>query len=491
VPPESFDNFYAGGGASSSSMSSVAAAIIVIAIVLLFLLPRRNLVFVVLFSVLLVPSGNVLVIPGAHLMPIRLIVLFGWMRLIASKLSSGENLLDGGMTLLDKVLLSWAVCRSLAAILLWQSSAMLVDRMGFLWSVLGMYFLLRCLIQSDDDIAAAVKACAILAAVIAVGMVGEQIVHRNIFSALVGGVESVPLIRDGRVRAQGTFEQPILAGAFGATLIPLCVWLWSRGNSKVLPILGISASLVMVVTSASSTPVLALAAALGAFLLWPVRKRMRVLRWGILLILVLLHLAMKVPVWFLIARVDVIGASAGFDRAYLIDTFVRHFNEWWLVGTKSNANWGWSMWDTSNQFVEEGNSGGLATFILFIAIISICFRGIGLKRKQVEGNRQQEWLVWALGAALLAHCAAFFGVSYWWNQMQVAWFLLLAIICASIMAQAQIVPAFTVSKTMLPPGFDRVKSPNGHPVPSYRPQTPGTKGERLGPRPHRFKPAHS
>jgi small-conductance mechanosensitive channel len=121
------------------------------------------------------------------------------------------------------------------------------------------------------------------------------------------------------------------------------------------------------------------------------------------------------------------GASSGYHRAELVDQFIRHFSQWWLVGTTANADWGFDMWDLSNQFVAEGVTGGLATFICFIALISMSFGRIGTARKAVEGDRNQEWFLWFLGAALLSHMFAFFGISYF-DHTQVAWFALLVMI---------------------------------------------------------------
>ena len=92
--------------------------------------------------------------------------------------------------------------------------------------------------------------------------------------------------------------------------------------------------------------------------------------------------------------------------------------------------WGFDMWDLSNQFVAEGVSGGLVTFLCFIAMIAICFSRLGNARKAVEGDRNQEWFYWFLGCALLSHMFAFFGISYF-DHTQVAWFALLAMITAA------------------------------------------------------------
>ena len=141
---------------------------------------------------------------------------------------------------------------------------------------------------------------------------------------------------------------------------------------------------------------------------------------------------MKAPVWFVLARVDFVGGSTGWDRANLIDQCVRHFGSWWLIGTADNVNWGFYTWDLCNQFVAEAVQGGLATLILFIALIVRCFQWIRIARKRSR-NRAQAWLLWTIGCILCAHLAGFFGISYF-DQMKYWWFVTLAMIPAAAMA---------------------------------------------------------
>jgi hypothetical protein len=242
-----------------------------------------------------------------------------------------------------------------------------------------------------------------------------------------------------------------LAGTFGATLIPLFFLLWKSGKSRVLAALGAVAATIMVLTSQSSTPALAYAAGILGICMWPLRNHMRALRWGIVAALVGLHLVMKAPVWFLIQRVDVIGGSSGYHRAMLVNDFIMHFKDWWLIGTTENARWGFNMWDLCNQFVAEGEVGGLATFICFVALICMCFSRIGTARKAVEGDRAKEWYFWILGSALFAHVVAYFGISYF-DQTRFAWFALLAIITA---ATAPYLAVKTVEEKAGPIGYRR------------------------------------
>jgi hypothetical protein len=203
--------------------------------------------------------------------------------------------------------------------------------------------------------------------------------------------------------------------------------LWKSGKSKALGIVGAIASTVMVLTSASSTPALAYGGAVIGIAAWPLRRIMRSVRWGIVAGLILLNMIMKAPVWFIIMHIDVVGGSSGYHRAMLVNDFILHFRDWWLMGTADNAKWGYDMWDLCNQYVAEGQLGGLATFICFLAMICICFSRIGRARKAVEGNRDNEWYFWLLGAALFSHVVGFFGISYF-DQTRISWFALLAMI---------------------------------------------------------------
>ena len=142
---------------------------------------------------------------------------------------------------------------------------------------------------------------------------------------------------------------------------------------------------------------------------------------------------MKAPVWFVLTHIKIVDASSGYHRAMLIDQFVRNFRDWWLVGTNGNGNWGWDMWDTANQYVQEGESAGLAAFVCFLALISICFSRIGRTVKALRDDRKEQWFYWLLGATLFAHVTGFFGIAYF-DQSQIGWYALLAVIAAATAA---------------------------------------------------------
>jgi len=106
----------------------------------------------VLLGVFLIPTGNVIVAAGVHLMPVRIISFFGWLRLLYSKLRSHSSMLPEAVYLRRHGLYLVAISRSSAVVLLWMSRPAFINEVGHLWSLFGMYFLLRYLIRDSYDI---------------------------------------------------------------------------------------------------------------------------------------------------------------------------------------------------------------------------------------------------------------------------------------------------------------------------------------------------
>jgi hypothetical protein len=437
MPPEHLRVF--GGGASETLLDPVVAIAMIIAIILVLTLPKKYVIVPLFVMLFLVPLGEQMVVGGVHLYVFRIVILFGLFRMLLTKLAAGNTLFAGGFNSVDRAFLWCTVCQVLAVIVLFLSTEALINQLGFLLDYLGGYALLRFLLQDEQDLYRALKCFAVLALIIGVCMVWERFTLRNVFG-LIGGIAS-PEVRDGRARCQGPFAHQLMAGAFGATLLPLFLILWKNGKGKVTAVIGALGATLIVWTSNSSTSLLALAAAVMAILLWPIRKSMRAVRWGIVTGLVGLQLVMKAPVWFLIAHVDLTGSSSSYQRAALVDQFIRHFWDWWLIGVKSTGSWGWYLWDAQNQYVVVGETGGLIAFILFIAMISRAFARLGDSRKVVAGDMGREWFLWALGAALFSNVVAFFGVNYF-DQTKFAWFSLLAMISAATtpILQSRVVP---------------------------------------------------
>lgn len=356
---------------------------------------------------------------------IRLLILVG-----AVRVALRGDRLAGGILPLDWLILAWGGWACLSALFHDPVGSTLVFRLGLVYNAWGIYFLGRVFCTSIDDAVWTVRLVALVLALVAAGMVYEQVVRHNAFSIL-GGVSAVPEFREGRFRAQGPFAHPILAGTVGAVSLPLMCGLWQYHPRTAA--LGAIAGATMVVTSASSGPVLATLCGLAGVLMWRVRGWMRVFRWLALLGYIALDLVMKAPAYYLASRIDVVGGSSGWYRARLIESGIEHLNEWWLVGTDNTRHWMATgvmsgQADIVNHYLQVGVWGGLPLVVLLLVTLGVAFARVGKGMPEGSGlTIAQKFLLWTLGASLASHAAAWMSVSYF-DQTVVFLYLTLAIV---------------------------------------------------------------
>ncbi len=232
--------------------------------------------------------------------------------------------------------------------------------------------------------------------------------------------------REGRLRAQAAIDHPILAGTFGALLIPFMWVLWNQKN-KFHALAGAISGIIITFTSASSGPIMTLMSSFIGLLLWRFREKRKYFIWAIIIPVVVLQLVMNNPVWFIFMYIDFAGGSTGYFRSMLIDESIRHLPEWLLYGTRSSGQWAWGLQDTTNQVLREGFDGGLITLILFVTIIIMGFKYVGKSLDIFKDDSIKQKTAWALGTILFAHCVTFIGVSYF-GHMEFFYFMHLAMI---------------------------------------------------------------
>jgi hypothetical protein len=438
------------GGADSSNMHPVVLAMTLLAVLATLWFPKKYALVPLIVVAFLTPWGQQLSL-GVHFFAHRIVIIAGLIRLLHTKLSTQSALFVPKLQLIDKAILALIIVHTTAYILLYRTGGAITYESGFLLEAAGGYLFCRYCIQDQQAVLQVVKTLAIVAALLSLCMGIEFLTRTNVFS-YINNYPILDEIRRGRVRAQGTFANSITSGTFGATLLPLFFWLWKCTKEKLLGAVGLVAAAVIAVTSMSGTGVMTFVGGILALCLWPIRKKMRILRWGIVILVLLLAVVMKAPVWFIIARFDVIGGH-GWDRAHLIDLAVRHFFDWALLGTKDNATWGFVTWDQCDEYVFQAESGGITCFFLFMYILTRGFDMIGRARKRVEGRRQ-EWFFWCMGAVLFAHVMGFWGIDYF-DRIRVWWYLFLAMIPAATLA----VPVSAVKRRKVVSSPDLIPAP--------------------------------
>ncbi len=349
---------------------------------------------------------------------IRILIGAGLLRLLLR----GERL-AGGLNRMDRLMMLWAVWAVVSVPLLndlsgeLDSSDEYIFRLGLVYNTCGLYFLLRALCHTLEDVVGLCRMIALLLAPLAIEMVLEMASGSNLFAAF-GGVPEISDMRQGRFRAQGPFSHAILAGTVGAVSIPLLIGIWRL--QRPFAIVGSIACVTMVVTCASSGPIMSLLAAVVSLWMWKHREKMGLVRKAAVFGYIALDIFMKAPAYFVLARMDIVGGSTGWHRAALIETAIEHFNEWWLGGTNFTRHWlptgvSWSPnhTDITNHYLHLGVIGGMPLVIIFFAILVKGFSFIGqILRNRPDLPAESQFLVWALGSSLFVHATTFVSVAY-------------------------------------------------------------------------------
>ena len=422
----------------NTALRPLALAVTLCMGVALLAVPKKNAVIPIFVVMLAVTGLQRVVVLALDFSMVRLVVLFGWARVILRAETSRWK-----MTRLDSAVLMLCVSQAVFHTLQRRDLQAIVSSAGGAFDTAGLYFLFRLLIPDFAGASVAARAMALLAIPIAVLMVVEQSTGRNLFSVF-GGVPEYTYVREGRLRSQASFSHPILAGTFGATLVPLLMGTWRMGaTSRKLVVAGILSALIITFTSSSSGPLFALLMGVAAVAMWRFSEHMREVRLLVLLAFVGLELVMKAPVYALFARVPLMSGSTGYYRFLLIDAFVRHYRDWWLLGVPSTAYWGEGLFDITNGYIRVAVDGGLFTLILFMLTIVTAYRelGLALRTLALHARSAERFFLWGLGASLFSHLVSLLSVSYF-DQIIVVWYMLLAVIstlseCAVVLDAAR------------------------------------------------------
>jgi hypothetical protein len=426
-----------------SNVNAVAGFALVLMVCLTFFLPRRFALCPLLMMIGLMPLGQQIVFLGLHFTLVRVLLVAGIVRI----LDRGETA-NFRWNRADTLMVWWTVVTIVFGSRFFglggaspgheSVTALLVNRAGDAFNATMAWFFVRCVVRDYADIVTGIRTLAYVSVPIAVFMVIEKATAHN-FLSIFGGIPEITQMREGHLRGQGAFRHPILAGTFGATATPLFIALWfTRPKDRFLSVVGTLAGLTITYTATSSGALIALAGAVGGLFMWKHRPRLSLIRRASVILIIVLSVVMQAPVWYTIAKMsNFAGGGQGWHRAYLIDQAVKHFNEWWLFGTTYTAHWGPAgqvieanpnMMDITNHYIEEGVKGGFLKMALFIALIVVSFKRVGLILRNLRDPRgPAAFLTWALGVSVFAHCLSFVSITYF-DQLIIIWFWLLAVI---------------------------------------------------------------
>jgi hypothetical protein len=384
---------------------------------------RRIVPIVFLFGCLYLTTGQRIVLADVNLPAFRILLILGLLRMMVrgERPHGGVNSIDRAIVLMS----AWLGVSSFFQPFEEGSGPKYI--FGEILSILGSYYIFRTFLNDASDRIRFMTWTLIFLIPLSLEMISEQVINRNLFSAF-GGVPEIPLFRDGKIRAQGPFPHAILAGTIGAMFVPFAASMWRE--SRKIAIVGGGACLAMIITSASSGPIMSLLCALFGLFMWRYREYCRYIVWGALASYPALAVVMNRPPYHLITYIDITGGSTSYYRAFLIDQAIAHLDEWWLLGTDVTRHWmpAWQpgisdkMIDITSTYIAAGVMGGALYLILLLNVIRLAFDRVGRATKIHYSCPSTAFRHWCLGSSLLTIVFSGFSVAFF-GQAQVLFWL--------------------------------------------------------------------
>jgi hypothetical protein len=399
-------------------------------ILLLLGVPRRHAAIVFLSGAIFIPMGISFALGNVNLFPARILVMTGLLRSVVRL-----EMRYWSPTRTDLYMLVFGLIYLVSSFGHNDVGSTFVNHAAKVLDTVGLYALFRCWIRDWDEALRLMRLMLIFTIPLAFFMAIEFLTHRNLFS-YIGGISMESQLRNGSIRARGPFRHEILAGTFGAVALPFTIALWR--SYPLIARIALGCSLVIVVVSTSSGPIMTSGAVVFALVLWRYRTHLKAVIRSCLAGLLILHFfVMKVPVWYLMAKFDLGGS--GWHRARLIDRAIEFLNEWWLCGTDYTRHWmptgtSWSpdASDITNQYIAYGVVGGLPLMLAFIAILASCFKRLSNSLKCLpEFQIDLKFAIWCFGCALFGHAITMLSVSYY-DQSEAIFYCFVAVITSGL-----------------------------------------------------------
>ena len=388
----------------------VGLVAMVISVVAIFLSARRNAIVPIVLLLCFVPSAQRIVLFGIDFQFLRILGLFALVRILVY----GESKVIQ-WRLVDAVMFGVVILQCLL-VFPRGASASFMNTVGQGFDTLSMYLIGRCLIRDRGDWVKFAVTMFFASLPILVAFVIEKGTSRNLF-AVFGGVPEITAMREGKLRAQGAFAHPILAGVWWAAMLPIFVSMYHASASRYLGVLmawiGAPVALLLAFLTASSTPIGGSFMALILWAIFPYRGYLVKMRWPILAFLALIHFVSQSGLHgLLLTRITLVSGSTGYHRYRLIQAAIDRMSEWFFLGTRSTYQWGWGLDDVTCQYVAVAVSAGILGLAGLIYTLVVSIRSaysIGITQPR---ERWREWMAWGLVSSVAVHALCFVAVTY-------------------------------------------------------------------------------
>jgi len=411
-------------------MNAVGAALLVGTALAVFGLPRKWALLALVTGALYLPLGLHIEL-GFNLFALRILGAVGFARVVSRRELSFTSLNS-----IDKVLLTFTFYTTI--VFLFRSPDGQAFEIGRTVDTCFAYFTFRALVRDLEEFKAFLRLFVVPLIPYMGLVVLETITLENPFNTFLAGTAPY-VVREGGVRAVGSFLHPSLLGTLGGRFLPLYVSLWLTKTNRVTALCGVVLSVMLVLASNSGAPLACVMVGAIGWACWPFRRRMKLVRYALVGLIVSLALAMKAPIWYLLARFSELTGGDGYHRSYLLDISFQNLDKWWLAGMAIADTRDWFPYinyttggaDMTNQFLVWGMTAGLGAMVLWVVLLKRAFSRLGtamtVLRHRHETHVDQEYFLWGLGVLLAVHVMNWMSIPYF-DQSAAFFFLELAVI---------------------------------------------------------------
>ena len=277
----------------------------------------------------------------------------------------------------------------------------------------SMYWVGRSSLRTMRDIRLLMAALGVMVLPVAIFFIIEQLTGRNHFS-IFGGVSPLTQIRDGKLRAQGSFCHPIIAGVFFACFTPLAIGIILSKVRGISAFLGgwfaLTLSLITILMTNSSTPVAGVLVGLMAWATFKFRSSLKSWMYIVIFLMVIGHFGSTHGIHHVVfTRIDFTGSSSGYHRYLLVDGLIDNLTQWGFYGDRT-PGYNRSFRDITNMYVVSAITGGLIALVLHLSLVYQAFKAT-IRGVRHAVNREELMMMYGLGCSFAAIYVSFTAVA--------------------------------------------------------------------------------
>ncbi|MFZ0939785.1 MAG: hypothetical protein WAN63_10165, partial [Candidatus Sulfotelmatobacter sp.] len=128
------NNLSFGGGPSATAIGIPVLLLTVVACLLICWMPRHKTIIPFIAAAILIPTDQVVMVGPLHFPTLRILILFGMVRILWTNLNSKSRIFAGGINWVDRAVIIFAVFTAIDGVLLWRESGEVIFQLGNLYT---------------------------------------------------------------------------------------------------------------------------------------------------------------------------------------------------------------------------------------------------------------------------------------------------------------------------------------------------------------------